>query len=226
MKNEQPPRSSPAEHWSDYEAHWRSHAILSDAVLELLHRLNVEYLQFLARAPRQWTAGAAGSRLPDPLCTALMALSAERRAEIARCPFALFAARFNDHAFWSEAVKGTSIADGAGGAPPYVQPARAETFAQAALLFAWHLVHLNAIAAPLVLGMSPRTIQVFASLSLPRVLDLAWAYPHIVTLRWPERGDFWQEMLAQPAPDAARRTNKAHLLALQLLAAEVASGGE
>ncbi len=221
MTKEQPPRSCPADHWSDYEAHWRSHAILSDAVLELVHRLNLEYLQFLARSPRQ--AGVAGSRLPDPLCAALMALPAERRAEVARCPFVLFAARFSDHEFWSQASTGTTIADGAGGAPPYVQPARTESFAQAGLLFAWHLVHLNAVAAPLVLGMSPRTIQVFAALSLPRVLDLAWAYPHIITLRWPGRADFWKELLALPQPGGPHRANAAHLLALQILAAEVAA---
>jgi hypothetical protein len=225
MIKEQPPRSCPADHWSDYEAQWRSQAILSDAVLELVHRLNQEYLQFLARSPRQWTPSSGGSRLPDPLCTTLMALSNERRTEIARCPFVLFAARFNDHAFWSQAVTGTTVADGAGGAPPYVQPARAETFAQAALLFAWHVVHLNAIAASLVLGMSPRTVQVFTALSLPRVLDLAWAYPHVVTLRWPERADFWQELLAVP-PETVRKANKAHLLGLQVLAAEVASDGD
>lgn len=197
---------------------WRPYTILSNAVLEPLYELNREYLQTLARMPRQWHVGAQ-ERLPDPVCLALMALDPQRRALVARCPFSLFSARFHDDELWlrlaSPAAVGESEARAEGNS------AQMAHFAQAALFFAWHLAQANPAAARVVFGMSPFTLGIVGNLPLTRLQQIARERQDVIVPRWPERTSFWRTLLDTAPRVAEQCANQAHLVGLQMLAAEM-----
>ncbi len=144
--------------------HWFTSSILAASVLEPLHELNRSWLALLAMAPHRWTMGAAASRLPDPVGAGLMGLTPEQRAEMARCPFSLFTARFNDSAYWLAVSGNRQVHEPSTDERDDAADGVAE-FAELALFFAWHLVRANPSSAKIVLGMPDQTIAAFASLS-------------------------------------------------------------
>jgi hypothetical protein len=144
-----------------------------------------------------------------------MTLSAEQRAEVARCPFSLFTAHFSDGAYWArwagnrEIHERSQSEEGRG--------ALAD-FELIALFFAWHLARTSASSAKIVLGMSDQTIGVFARLPLTNLQHTRDAMLGIVSPRWPDRPVYWLRLLAgighKEELDAVRT------LGLQMLAAE------
>ena len=196
-------------------------SILAAGVLEPLHELNRVWLGLLAAAPRRWGTISSGARLPDPACTGLAAMLVEERAEIARCPFSLFTARFSDGAYW------TGVADNARAHEHAVSDADAprdaalSEFSQIALFFTWHLVRANPSSARIVLGMSDQTMRAFAGLSLTGLHHMAHYQPTLVCARWPERTWFWLRLCASARCTELR--DEVRTLGLQMLAAELAA---
>ncbi|HKE45010.1 MAG TPA: hypothetical protein VKB41_10790 [Steroidobacteraceae bacterium] len=200
-------------HFNSDPRHWQAGPILSAGVLEPLHELNRAWLALLATMPRHWTA-QAGSRLPDPVCAGLLTLSGEQRADVARCPFSLFSARFNDGLYWLGVTASGEVHDF-----EFTDEFAREIgeFGQLALFFAWHLVRANPASARIVLGMSDQTISVFASLSLATVQRLGHC-PGLFSARWPDRNWFWLRLLASATQS---ETAEVRTLGLQMLAAEL-----
>ncbi|HEY7379519.1 MAG TPA: hypothetical protein VH542_12605 [Steroidobacteraceae bacterium] len=195
--------------------YWRSSSILGADVLEPLHELNRAWLALLAVTPRPWIAHGVAGRLPDPVHCGLLALSAEQRAEVARCPFSLFTAHFSDGAYWTGWAGNREIherleREACGGA--------LADFTRLALFFAWHLARTSTSSARIVLGMSDQTIGAFARLPLTNLQHSGDAMMTVMTARWPERPLYWLRLLAsvghQDQLDAVRT------LGLQMLAAE------
>lgn len=201
--------------------HWRRNAILSEAVLEPLYELNRAYLLALARMPRQWHAAAPGSRLPDPVCLALMSLAPDERNAVARCPFSLFSARFHDEALWSQLACPDGVEERA--AALEIDPVYASLVAigQLALFFAWHLAHANAAAARVVFGMTEQTLAIFQTLTLTRLQQIAIERPALLVPRWPERATFWRALLEAMPRSRDDGVSDARLLGLQMLAADL-----
>jgi len=197
---------------------WRPYTILSNAVLVPLYELNREYLQALARTPRQWHV-ATQERLPDPVCLALMALDTQRRATVARCPFSLFSARFHDDELWLRLANPAAVSEN----DAHCDNAHAHLahFAQAALFFAWHLAQSNPAAARVVFGMSPLTLGLLGNLPLTRLQQIAREHPEVIVPRWPERTLFWRTLLDTSPRAPEQSASQAHLVGLQMLAAEL-----
>lgn len=207
-------------HFVSDARYWRASAILSGDVLEPLHELNGAWLALLAAARRPWTTHASDARLPDPVCCGLMALSAEQRGEIARCPFSLFTARFNDGAYWLSAASSRENGEppeGAGGDDPLAD------FSLLALFFAWHLARTSPSSAKIVLGMSDQTLEVFARLQLASLQRIRSATLGVVTARWPERPLYWLRLLSSVSHKD--ELDEVRTLGLQMLAAELAAAG-
>ena len=198
---------------------WLASAVLSAAVLEPLHELNGRWLALLARTPRLWTVGATGSRLPDPVSLSLLALTPEQCVEIARCPFSLFTASFNDGVYWHGIAGNTAVHE--------PQPRETETsgkaaltgFAELALFYAWHLARVNPAAARIVLGMTDQTLAAFEVMTLSALQELAASAQDLFAPRWPERSGFWLRLLEPPTESAL--PSEVQLLGLQMLAAEL-----
>lgn len=198
---------------------WLESAVLSSAVLEPLYELNRQWLALLTLAPRFWTAAGTGSRLPDPVWASLVTLAPDRRTEIARCPFSLFTARFNDGAYWLSIAGNTTVHEPA---PPDDDASLREAvvaFAELALFYAWHLTRANAPAARIVLGMPDQTLSAFEVLTLTSLQRLAGANRALFAPRWPERSVFWLRLLESLPQNTAQADVR--LLGLQMLAAEL-----
>ena len=188
-------------------------------MLEPLHELNRRWLALLTRMPRLWTNRLSGSRLPDPVGSSLLTLTPEKCVEVARCPFSLFTASFNDGVYWravagNSAVRESPVADAD-------QPGRVElmSFAQLALFYAWHLARVNPAAARIVLGMPDQTLAAFEILSLTTLQNLAMTSPELFMPRWPERPTFWLRLLGSSSDRTP--SSEIRLLGLQMLAAEL-----
>jgi hypothetical protein len=201
---------------------WLASAVLNAAVLEPLYELNRSWLTLLATAPRYWAMSASRSRIPDPVPASLVTLTPEQRAQIARCPFSLFNARFNDGVYWLGIAGNMAVHEPL---PPGVGAASCEplaVFGELAVFFGWHLVRANPPAARVVLGMADQTLAAFEALTLTELQRHAISSPELVTPRWPERSAFWLRLL-DSLPDSASIAD-ARLLGLQMLAAELKPG--
>lgn len=200
--------------------HWFTSSILAASVLEPLHELNRSWLALLAMAPHRWTMGAAASRLPDPVGAGLMGLTPEQRAEMARCPFSLFTARFNDSAYWLAVSGNRQVHEPSTDERDDAADGVAE-FAELALFFAWHLVRANPSSAKIVLGMPDQTIAAFASLSLSTLQQLGHRPGALISPRWPHRTLFWLRLLRSVGRED--QAGDVRTLGLQMLAAELAT---
>ena len=195
-------------------------SILTAGVLEPLHELNRVWLSLLATAPRRWGANPGGARLPDPACAGLASMPAEGRAEVARCPFSLFTARFSDGVYWAGAAGNAWTPERAVSDADAPDDAALSEFAQIVLFFTWHLVRVNPSSARIVLGMSYQTMCAFAGLSLTAVHRIGRYQPNLVCARWPERTWFWLRLCA--SVESKELHDEVRTLGLQMLAAELA----
>ena len=208
-------------HFAGDARHWFASSILAASVLEPLHELNRSWLALLAMGPHCWSMRGADSRLPDPVGAGLMSLSPEQRAEIARCPFSLFTARFNDSAYWLGVAGNRQVHEPTSDDPDQHVVAGLAGFAELALFFAWHLVRANPPSAKIVLGMSDQTIAVFASLQLSSLQQLAHRPGALIASRWPHRTWFWLRLLGSIGRED--QAGEVRTLGLQMLAAELAT---
>jgi hypothetical protein len=201
--------------------HWLASAVLSAAVLEPLHELNRRWLALLVRMPRLWPVRSGGARLPDPVGATLIALTPERCLEIARCPFSLFTASFNDGAYWRAVAGNTAVHESQPSEPEGSGEDALVSFAELALFYAWHLARVNPAAARIVLGMTDQTLAAFEMLTLTTLQNLAASGQHLLAPRWPYRSGFWLQLLesnSNPPPVDVR------LVGLQMMAAELNAG--
>jgi hypothetical protein len=201
--------------------HWLASAVLSAAVLEPLHELNRRWLALLIRIPRLRPV-RSGARLPDPVGATLIALTPERCVEIARCPFSLFTASFNDDAYWRGVAGNTAVHEPQPAEPEGSGEDALVSFAELALFYAWHLARVNPAAARIVLGMTDQTLAAFEMLTLTTLQNLAASGQHLLAPRWPDRPGFWLQLLessSDPPPPVDVR-----LVGLQMMAAELNAG--
>lgn len=203
--------------------HWLANAVLSAAVLEPLHELNRRWLTLLMQTPRLWPVRSGGTRLPDAVGATLIALTPERCVEIARCPFSLFTASFNDGAYWRGIAGNTAVHEPGPGAQEGAPEEALVSFAELALFYAWHLARVNPAAARIVLGMTDQTLSAFEMLTLTTLQNLAASGQHLLAPRWPDRAGFWLQLL-EPASSASPPLD-VRLVGLQMMAAELTSAG-
>ncbi len=208
-------------HFTGDTRHWFTSSILTASVLEPLHELNRTWLALLAMVPHCWSTGAGASRLPDPVGAGLMSLLPEQRAEMARCPFSLFTARFNDSAYWLGVAGNRQVHEPSSDEGDEDAAGSAGEFAELALFFAWHLVRANPSSAKIVLGMPDQTIAAFALLSLNTLQQLGRHPGALITSRWPHRTWFWLRLLRSVGRED--QAGEVRTLGLQMLAAELAT---
>ncbi|HSC08418.1 MAG TPA: hypothetical protein VLD59_16460 [Steroidobacteraceae bacterium] len=202
---------------------WLANAVLSAAVLEPLHELNRRWLTLLMNMPRLWPVRSGSGRLPEPVGATLIALTPERCVEIARCPFSLFTASFNDGAYWRGIAGNTAVHEPRPADQEGAPEKALVSFAELALFYAWHLARVNPAAARIVLGMTDQTLSAFEMLTLTTLQNLAASGQHLLAPRWPDRAGFWLQLL-EPAASASPPLD-VRLVGLQMMAAELTSAG-
>ena len=217
------PERSPMHAAANESRQWLANAVLSAAVLEPLHELNRRWLTLLMHTPRLWPVRSGGARLPDPVGATLIALTPERCVEIARCPFSLFTASFNDGAYWRGIAGNTTVHEPGPEAQEGAPEEALVSFAELALFYAWHLARVNPAAARIVLGMTDQTLSAFEMLTLTTLQNLAASGQHLLAPRWPDRAGFWLQLL-EPTSSASPPVDL-RLVGLQMMAAELNSTG-
>ena len=221
----------PAEAAPTVARHWQQGPLVDRDMLEQLFEINRIYLDFLAsRLPVRLTGERleSGIRLqrppsvaPQHRCGQLANLPPAARRLLARCPFSLFTARFNDGAFWGGLAQANGVHEVA---PPYASHKLAldgAAVADLALFYAWHLVRASRLVARILLGMNEQTLSAFQRLPLTRLQQLALEQPTILTLRWQDRGPFWRSVLSLASLGNEERLGDLRLLGIQMIASEL-----
>lgn len=214
--------------------HWQRGGFLSPAILNPLHDINCSWLEILA-SPLFRDLSDTGScmgrgsleplRPADRIAARVAQLDPQLRPVMARCPFALFGARFHDSGYWARIGGLYSIHEPASeliATRPIAAARRAIliSFAQLAFFYAWHLVHLNPLAARLLLGVGDEVSVILKELPLPHLQQLAAKYPETITPRWSERPLFWQVLLNATQKGETHLT-ETRLLGIQMVAADL-----
>jgi hypothetical protein len=143
-------------------------------------------------------------------------LSANERAAVADCPFALFDVRFRDEMHWHVRLQSPAwqISD----APPgdWI----ANDFVRIAVFFAWHLSIMDPLSARLVLGLRRTTVEEFQTVTLDRLSAIAVAEQRYLSVRWQERPRFWLALTEAAAGTRGSRLRRVQLHGLQFAAAD------
>ena len=152
----------------------------------------------------------------------LAQLNATQRESLARCPFSLIDAGLRDTPRYSrtEPVP-DEPAQGELPFSPILLQTRLDHLAQAAYLFAWHLVRSDVITARLVFAMNSASASLMAQVTLTDIRAIAQEQVRNgrVRPRWQNRPDAWFRLInmarSPPRDDFATVTTRGLQLFLQ-----------
>jgi hypothetical protein len=145
-------------------------------------------------------------------------LQAQRR--LALCPYLLLDGGFSARERWECAAPGgLGVMDGAG-AGGYFSSRAGVALLRRTFVLAWHLARSNALAARILLGMSPDCAERIAACPLGQLETLAESGPLWVVPRWELQPQVWRQMLQAALADRAAALRPVQLRGLQLLAAD------
>jgi hypothetical protein len=144
--------------------------------------------------------------------------SAQRR--LALCPYLLLDGGFSAPERWQRAsAGGLGVMDGAG-AGGYFSSRAGVALLRRTFVLAWHLARSNALAARILLGMSPECAERIAACPLAELEALAELGPVWVAPRWELQPHVWRQMLQAALADRAAGLRSVQLRGLQLLASD------
>lgn len=200
-------------------AHHSHRTILAADDIHLLRRLNRGYLDLL-------TLTEEGEALLAPeLMRDLAAADGTRRDAIAACAYSLFAFELPEAVFDPDGAP--QVHDlGAGDYRVAGDNSLWAAFATAAWFFAWHLNRSSPLSARLMLGLKPAQASVLANLVPWQLCQLVALQSAPPVPRWRSNVCFWPELVRFAGSEHSLRLTVAHLLGLQLLAAEAGPAGQ
>ena len=189
--------------------------VLSPQTLRSIGELNRRFLDLAGLAANRG-AGDWVVRVPPDLSQRIGALSEDHRAAMSNCPYALFDIRFCDDAHWQSLLQACARWRVNDVSPQ--DPVTAE-FLQLAMFYAWHLATSSPISAPLILGMSERTVRAFACVTVDRLPGMIESQRHHLSVRWANCKSFWHLVTSAASVPGSRNLRRAQLFGLQVAAA-------
>ena len=188
-----------------------------NALLSPVAEINQQMLAILcecASAPRPLP------RLVAVLRELWCSLDASARRRLALCPYLLLDGGFSAPERWQRAAAGgLGVMDGAG-AGGYFSSRAGVALLRRTFVLAWHLARANALAARILLGMSPDCAERIAACPLAELEALAELGPVWVVPRWELQPHVWRQMLQAALADRAAGLRPVQLRGLQLLASD------
>jgi len=188
-----------------------------NALLSPVAEINQQMLAILcecASAPRPLP------RLVAVLRELWCSLDASARRRLALCPYLLLDGGFSAPERWQRAsAGGLGVMDGAG-AGGYFSSRAGVALLRRTFVLAWHLARANALAARILLGMSPDCAERIAACPLAELEALAELGPVWVVPRWELQPHVWRQMLQAALADRAAGLRPVQLRGLQLLASD------
>lgn len=128
----------------------------------------------------------------------LSKLDAAQRESLSLCPFSLIDAGLRDLPLSARTDRAPNdAAQGELPFPPILLQTRLDHLAQAAYLFAWHLVRSDLIAARLVLAMDSASTSLMMQVTLTDIREIAHeqARSGRVRPRWHKRPEAWSRLI-------------------------------
>jgi len=198
-------------------APWLTGRWFAGESLEPLVEVNAQCIELLCAMAHE------GLPAPPPMLGAQLQawklLTPAARMRLAVSPFLLADAGFGDEARW-QAVASHAVRDlPAEGARGVFPGAAARDFIRRVLVYGWHLARAHRQVARLVLGMTPGSAALLASLRLKDLDWLADHHPGWVRPRWEMQPAIWRYLLQAAAEGDRVRLTQASLCGIQLLAA-------
>jgi hypothetical protein len=197
-----------------------------NALLLPVAEINQQMLAILCACASTRPDGAPGLEArPLPRLVAVLRelwcsldLAAQRR--LALCPYLLLDGGFSAPERWQRAsAGGLGVMDGAG-AGGYFSSRAGVALLRRTFVLAWHLARANALAARILLGMSPDCAERIAACPLAELEALAELGPVWVVPRWELQPHVWRQMLQAALADRAGGLRPVQLRGLQLLASD------
>jgi hypothetical protein len=188
-----------------------------NALLSPVAEINQQMLAILcecASAPRPLP------RLVAVLRELWCSLDASARRRLALCPYLLLDGGFSAPERWQRAAAGgLGVMDGAG-AGGYFSSRAGVALLRRTFVLAWHLARSNALAARILLGLSPECAERIAACPLAELEALAELGPVWVVPRWELQPQVWRQMLQAARSERPAALRAVQLRGLQLLAAD------
>lgn len=197
---------------------WVREPHLTIEQLGSMRGLNLRFLDLAGGVAGQWDAcraGAGSSMLAAGLAQQLGPLSRTQRVAVASCPYALFDLRFENESYWQSRLVQHApyrVADDS-------LDSDVVDFTRLALFYAWHVSSTAGLAAQILLGMSPVTVNAFRGLGVNSLPGLAASEAVNLSARWRNSAAYWNALIGaaeRADPSALRRVQ---LYGLQLAAA-------
>ena len=189
--------------------------LLTAPVLRSLGDLNRRFLDLAganaARDGEDWVL-----RVPLELSRRIASLRDADRVALSACPYALFDLRFADEAHWLNLLSSDvqwRVRD-----VPSQQIGAAE-FVQLALFYCWHIAVSRPMSAPLILGMTERTVRALGGVTVDRLPALIDTQRHHLSVRWVGCTSFWHAVTSAASHPECANLRRAQLFGLQVAAA-------
>lgn len=196
-----------------------------------LRALNLDYLQLLILETQEFPAEAYAQlpALDAGLSSAMADAPLSRLAELAECGLSLFTLSLHNAALWQriasigvhDAMSRRYAAAGEAADASRQGLGRRSAFMECALFYAWHLANSDRRAALNCLGMPVHTADIFASLKLWQLRNMAMKHPQLLAPRWPANTCFWPDLVQYLSTGDRRHLDHARLLGAQLMAQEL-----
>jgi hypothetical protein len=161
---------------------------LCPETLESLIELNELCLALLAE--QAIARGAAASALLRQVSELWRELDSPARRRAAACPYLLLDAGFADPARW-RMPPAPHVGDAHGAYGSFFTVPAATEVARLVFTYAWHLARSQALAARLLLGMTPPSVALIGQCTLRQIQALAESRPEWLKPRWPARVQMW-----------------------------------
>lgn len=193
-----------------------SHGLLPPTLRRDLADLNGQFLD-LSLAGDRVTDPCAG--WAEPVRRHLRVIDRPTRARMAAAPFALFRLVLQVPLLAVPPEPAGGVADLPLSATAPTSPDRWTSFTHQAAFFARRLVDGAALAANVVLDLTPETQSLLAAMA-PSQLAAVAAQPDLVRPRWPDHLRFWEMLEAAARRNSAIALQWAHCVGVCLLGVE------
>lgn len=194
------------------------HGLLPPALRRDLADLNGQFLELSLVAE---AASEPGASWAEPVRRRLREIDRSTRAKMAAAPFALFRLVPTGPSSQAPPAAPSGVADLTMGAPATGWEGRWTSFTHQAAFFARRLADGAALAANVVLGLTPEAQLLLGTLCPSQLATLA-TQPGIVRPRWPDHLRFWEMLEAAARCESAAALQWAHCVGVCLLGVDAA----
>lgn len=191
--------------------------VLTTPLLAGIHQLNRDYVELLIAAPPDEQTATG---LPASVIKGLTALPPSARGALAACSFALYSLGLEHHDAWRSA-SGIAVAQSVTQQRVHDTSQAGSVFAINALFFAWHVTHLQRVAARMFYAMPDFAIDALMRTPLNELQPMTRNVAAPLLPRWPTNAAFWPDLVRFAALGDERRLTMTQLLGSQLIAADL-----